>query len=160
MYELTGDSVWRSGDQSRWVKASFYISVCSLGEKIGVGQQTDFKNSTLRKVEQLSLAFNIPVWLQISKRGKWSFSQMFLNWDSIFTGNHSHFNMHKCPPTPAPTQFGECQLERSGNLPLSRVTSSVETQLLGQWESTPRHSGGGGTFTIGPPHAWWYVNAY
>ena len=85
---------------------------------------------------------------------------MFFNWDSVFTGNHSHFQHAQMPPcAPAPTQFGECQLERSGNLLLSRVASSAETQLLGQWESAPRQSGGGGAFTIGPPHAWWYVNA-
>ena len=78
---------------------------------------------------------------------------MFFNWDSVFTENHSHFNVHKCPLTPAPTQ-----LERSGNAPLSRVASSAETQLPGQWESGPRQSKGV-AFTIGPPHAWWYVNA-
>ena len=67
---------------------------------------------------------------------------MFFNWDSVSTENHSHFNAHKCLPTPTPTQFGECQLERSGNLLLSRVASSAETQLPGQWESAPRQSKG------------------
>ena len=86
---------------------------------------------------------------------------MFFNWDSVLTGNHSHFQRAQMPPCAlAPTQFRECQLERSGNLLLSRVASSVKTQLLGQWESAPRQSGGGGAFTIRPPHAWRYVNAY
>ena len=77
---------------------------------------------------------------------------MFFNLDSIFTENHSHFNAHKCPPTPtpAPTQFGEWQLERSGNPPLFRVASSAETQLPGQWESAPRQSVGGGPSQLDP----------
>ena len=84
---------------------------------------------------------------------------MFFNWDSVLTGNHSHFQRAQMPPCAlAPTQFRECQLERSGNLLLSRVASSAETQLPGQWESAPRQSKGV-AFTIGPPHAWWCVNA-
>ena len=35
--------------------------LCSLGEEIGVGKQTDFKNSVLKKVKQLYLVFNILV---------------------------------------------------------------------------------------------------
>ena len=77
---------------------------------------------------------------------------MFFNWDSVFTENHSHFNVHKYPLTPAPTQLGQCQLESSGNAPVSRVASSAETQLPGQWESGSRQSKGV-AFTIGPPHA-------
>ena len=55
---------------------------------------------------------------------------MFFNWDSLFTGNHSHFQPAQMPLCAlAPTLFGECQLERSGNRPLSRVAGSAETQL-------------------------------
>ena len=54
------------------------------------------------------------------------------------------------PPTPAPTQFGEWQLERSGNPPLFRVASSAETQLPGQWESAPRQSACGGPSQLDP----------
>ena len=35
--------------------------MCSFREKIGVGKQIDFKKPTLKKVEQLSLAFSILV---------------------------------------------------------------------------------------------------
>ena len=84
---------------------------------------------------------------------------MVFNWDSVFTGNHSHFQPAPMPPcAPAPTHFGECQMERSGNLPLTRVASSAEIQLPGQWESAPRQSKGV-AFTSGPPPACWYVNA-
>ena len=62
------------------------------------------------------------------------------------------------PCASAPTQFEQCELEKLGNLPLSRVANSAETQLPGQWESASRQSKGV-AFTIRPPRACWYVNA-
>lgn len=66
-----------------------------------------------------------------------------LHWESLT------FQYIQTPPTPAPTQFGEYQLERLGNPPLSRAASSGETQVPSQWNQLP-DSLVVGPFTVGP----------
>ena len=62
---------------------------------------------------------------------------MFFNWDSLFTGNHSHFNMHQCPPMPPPQPCLENASWRSQGishcpelLALLRLSSQVSGSQL------------------------------